>query len=102
MSRFDKIERPFYDKLSHCEEREILTLFYSFRVQSEDLSTIPLIVSSLIERIHRRNGNNTNPDNKKPILKVSISSSPPIEGLLEEIDKHYNLRLQYKKVSVCI
>ncbi|XP_029735561.2 protein PTHB1 [Aedes albopictus] len=68
-----------------------------YRVQSEDLLGIPLVVMSLVERINQRSA--TSQDGKKSTLKVSISSSPPIEGLLQEIDKHYNLRLQHKKIT---
>ncbi|XP_062550917.1 protein PTHB1 [Armigeres subalbatus] len=62
-----------------------------YRVQSEDLLGIPLIVLSLIERINRRSAKKSN--------RVYISSSPPVEGLLEEIDRHYNLRLQHTRIA---
>ncbi|XP_001659313.2 protein PTHB1 [Aedes aegypti] len=70
-----------------------------YRVQSEDILGIPLMVFSLIERISRRSNCNTNQDGKNSPLKVSISSSPPIEALLEEVDKHYNLRQQFSKIT---
>lgn len=60
------------------------------------------MVFSLIERISRRSNCNTNQDGKNSPLKVSISSSPPIEALLEEVDKHYNLRQQFSKITVGI
>ncbi|XP_058826875.1 protein PTHB1 [Topomyia yanbarensis] len=66
-----------------------------FRVQSEDLLAIPLIISELVERISLRNGAN-NPDDKNRVL---ISSNPPMEGLLEEIDRHYQLRQKYKELE---
>ncbi|XP_058466212.1 protein PTHB1 [Malaya genurostris] len=64
-----------------------------FRVQSEDFFAIPLIVSELIERINSRSKNNSF-DRKN---RVSISSNPPMDGLLKTINHHYQLRLQYKQ-----
>lgn len=67
-----------------------------FRVQSDDLSAMPLIIDSLIERINRRNNNKADPIKSS----MSISSNLPIEGILEEIEKHYRLRQQFEKISV--
>ncbi|XP_055538517.1 protein PTHB1 isoform X2 [Wyeomyia smithii] len=63
-----------------------------FRVQSEDLLAIPLIVTSIAERI-----NTTNKDFSKRML--SVSSNPPIEEILEAVEKHHQLRRTLQKLS---
>ncbi|XP_055630807.1 protein PTHB1 [Toxorhynchites rutilus septentrionalis] len=66
-----------------------------YRVQSNDLCAIPLIIDSLIERITSRN-------NKSDAVRASISVSfnpPIIERILVEIEQHYQLRQQFKQIS---
>ncbi|XP_053686775.1 protein PTHB1 isoform X2 [Sabethes cyaneus] len=63
-----------------------------FRVQSEDLLAIPLIVTSIVERISRNNR-----DSSKQM--VTISSNPPIDEFLEQIDHHYELRQAHQKIK---
>ncbi|XP_055613146.1 protein PTHB1 [Uranotaenia lowii] len=69
-----------------------------YRVQSEDLYSIPIVVNSLVERIIQINPESSR-DSKKQTLKVSISSYPPVDDLLGAIDEHYQLREKLKKKS---